>query len=62
MKKLSTLAAAGVLALATAGGVAAETKKIDTDPFASTQGAGMAIGIVAGLGAVVLIVSAEDTD
>ena len=62
MKKISTVAAATAIAFATAGSVAADTTEIATDPFASTQGMEMALGIVAGLGVVITIVSAEDTD
>lgn len=60
MKTFSTLAAAAALAFATTGAVAADTKKIETDPFASTQ-SGEAIGWVAGIGAIILIVAADKT-
>ena len=61
MKKFSTIAAAAALAMATAGGVAAETKKIETDPFASTQGMGIGLAVAGGLTVAIMIVAADDT-
>lgn len=63
MKKFSMIAAAGALALATAAPVAAETQKVDADPFASTQslGAGAAMGIAVGMAVLMVVVAGSDT-
>ncbi|MWD27060.1 hypothetical protein E0K89_006170 [Aquicoccus sp. SCR17] len=52
MKKVSTIAAATVFALASAAPVLAE-QKVDSDPFASTQAAGAGLGVGAGIGIAV---------
>lgn len=58
MKKL--VLATGLAAAMATTAVAGEAKKIETDPFASTQN-GAVIGAVVGLGALILIVAADKT-
>ena len=61
MKKFSMIAAAAVVAVSTAAPLAAETAAVDSDPFVTTQGlsAVPAIGIVAGIAAIVVIAGAS---
>lgn len=65
MKKLSIIAAAAALAVATAAPVAAENNT--QDPFVSTQGSldlgagGAGIAAVAAVGLAIIIVASDDS-
>ena len=65
MKKLSIIAAAAALAVATAAPVAAETKT--QDPFVSTQGSldlgagGAGLAAIAGIALIIVIASTDDS-
>ena len=65
MKKLSIIAAAAALAVATAAPVAAETKT--QDPFVSTQGSfelgagGAGLAAVAAVGVLIIVAASDDS-
>lgn len=61
MKKFSMIVAAAAVAVSTAAPLAAEPAAVDSDPFVATQGlsAVPALGIVAGVAAIVVIAASS---